>query len=392
MKGLFARTGNDQSIDDPYYSSYDLMAELNENLHPRKNLWSGLTITIFVIIGLISFLYIGYETKQLIFLIFIIPSFLLTIVFVTFTSYDWIDYFKRYKKLRNIHLQMNKAISNVTLPSTCNDTKVRELLKVFRHERRINLFLNVASYLVVLIFLIVGQGLGLWEEGYAKNMTRIATLLLLFIPTLIVQLYLVRRGIKDEMPKTYIKNLKKGDRNQKALELLMSKNAPFALYLRDFEPENDFFHGSPPHTSSRYGMEERERILLKEMAKIIPIFSFLNCYDMNSDPIAIQLNLTGSSWKESFRRYADKATLIVIDVRNLSNGLEFELRWIEENNAGSKSFLVLKKDVADAFQRKFPGLVSAVSWHTTMSSNREYKIPDGLLDYLNRNNQSVRLY
>ncbi len=394
------QSGNEQLIDHPYYDACDIMMYLRENkFNEREDMFVGLFFlaslglgwfVIIILLNDIVFNKLAPLNDKIVVFASSSPIIIGVIVMTCLAIFALIEELKgskRRRKMKKLRSKMDKAIRNVTM-SSYQDVAVRELLKKFRHERRLRLFWTIIGYsLIFLVIWIVKNQVGqkYWDDHAY-----------IFIPfTALLMLYWPYRMIWIQALRQYVKNLEIGDRNQKALEFLISRNAPFALYLRDFEGESDITDIVPQgvHMPPRLKISDREKHLLEKFAEFVPIFSFLNYRAMNWSPLAIPLNLVGSSWQETFIRYAEEATLIVIYIHNLSHGLEFELNWIEKNNAFLKSFFVLDNNTANAFYEKFQRPESSDKWITIISSNGQLEIPYDLLAYLKENNiSSVSLF
>lgn len=105
------------------------------------------------------------------------------------------------------------------------------------------------------------------------------------------------------------------------------KEIPYVLYLRNFNPEtisNQAFDGL--RTASRPTAEE-------QMCKKFhphPVFKLSNSESIRSDS-AIPIFCTIDTWPEDFRLFATYANVIVLDVRNATDGIVEEIVWLAEH-------------------------------------------------------------
>ena len=365
----------------PDYDIKTLMMDLNEWC-PGKERWY---CTIYAIIVLAFVISLPFYSKININLLlnpssslndrfFIIIIFIGLLIPIYITISEWHEWFKSHKDFENFRNKLNLAMTSIKLPNSPENNYMKEKLNAY--TQGLILWLLQAILVLVLIYIF-------------RSNFYIAILLSIYWSTCCLQVWRYKKS------KT---NASINSRTHLVLELLIAKGAPFGIYLRDFDRENDVVDAFMPIDDEMppwEKVEKREHAILHKIIDIIPIFCFSNYDDMNQFPLAARINLDESSRKNYFIRYAENASLIIITLDKISIGLEFELEWIEEHNAWDKCFLLLDDTFGDRIllkmKRDYPKFISTIKWLIIQRFSRDepfsspnVKVPDDLITYLNK--------
>lgn len=346
----------------------NFMAVLNGSSCPGENRWIFLLFTFFPLFFMGFFIF--QETPP-------VPplanpllwiSMLGLLLFSAMAVSEWAEWLKWKEGLFRMNSYLEEAIRQIKAIDE-HDTETEQLSEELSSNRQAWLLqaaLGVAAFILALLahkwipkIIIIGVGF-------------LAGLNWLFC---MIHVLMYTKSVS---------NLEGGDRNELALELLIAEKYPYALYLRDFERESNVADAMPPFPDMPppHEVTDRERKILEKIVTSIPVFALTNYQDMNFHPVAIRVNLAGVTWQTHFHRYAQNASLIILSTDRLSLGIRYELQWIEENDAWSKSLLVLPEGTLKAFRRESPRLWIAPRWIVKTSSSHPRNIPSGLVAYL----------
>jgi len=192
--------------------------------------------------------------------------------------------------------------------------------------------------------------------------------------------------------KPLLENLDNGQ-GEKDLQETISAGRKFAIYLRDFAGESgpreshsfsamDQAQTTFPATRRR---ERLERALLGEIAERLQVYGFTNYFDFVEHPTARRVSTIGDDWQPRFITYASRASLIIVLIEHLGEGMEFELEWLGNNEFRAAVAVVTSQKGFDSLGQSHAAILARARWKIQLS-NEEYceSLPQSLLQYVSR--------
>ncbi len=253
-----------------------------------------------------------------------------------------INYLKKKKAKNRLNNLIEKT--NVREKNEFHDF-IFDLIRELNPIRKKFLFIGIASYLLTL---------GLLSLITSKVIISNFFVWVFMVLTWLISLYYIKQYLSADR---FINNYKNGIWNMYLINLLILMDIPFALYLRDFNMENDFRNMEfiSPDLIRHYSAKRESEILNKIIDKI-PCFSFVNERDRNPIHSALRVCVQDDKWQDYFDFFANKSKLILIDIyeKKISNGVKFELEWINKNKKWSSVFIAMNNIVAKEIKYIYP--------------------------------------
>ncbi len=190
--------------------------------------------------------------------------------------------------------------------------------------------------------------------------------------------------VKWQRYRALLGDLKLDCENRAVLNSLFTEGRPYALYLRQFDPERvvtDYVFPTmySPLTGGRLVWE---RDLLRSLAQILPVFAFTNCHSFSSVSGARRVAFADSNWKEALHAYGASACLIVIylDRNHAASGIAHEIAWLESQQLWGRTALVIKEPDRSATGAALRCCVANAKWVVSAQSFREGALPHDMAE------------
>jgi|GEM_PF-4716382 len=155
--------------------------------------------------------------------------------------------------------------------------------------------------------------------------------------------------------------------NLTLLERIVRRGDPFALLLREFQPESRFAVSYDPSPEGAVLVDNDVRdelyeALLGPITEHMPVFGLLNQSDC-SHSSHVRSFLVDDNWYVAFCAFAERASLLIIILNSPTPGIMYELNWIANNNRVQDSILVATQTAIDALKDRlsWPGFTISIS-------------------------------
>ncbi len=150
----------------------------------------------------------------------------------------------------------------------------------------------------------------------------------------------------------------------------MNDRRPFALYLRNHAPDlalrlmrrgpQDLLvenGGRPVLPFAPLPPSSPYEDSVVELLRGLVVFALVHDDSINPGK-ARKIDASKSNWKERVERAMEAATLVVVVVGELSDGICFELERLNTESRALKCWLIVDVSVADELERRFPVLAA----------------------------------
>jgi len=150
---------------------------------------------------------------------------------------------------------------------------------------------------------------------------------------------------------------RKSPANREQIEKLIAAGLPYGFYIRDFALESKSVDHFNPVGGSFFSYGDHvENSLVRDLCHFIPFFALMNALDRHESPAAARIYCEDKDWFEAFTHYAGNASLMIINVDEVTSNVRRELDWAFHSARKCAVLIVSTTAGLENIRAEYPGI------------------------------------